>query len=155
MALATMLPVLRTPGGSRITWISLQKGEAAGQLSALPDDVYVLDGASEAPDLADTAAVIDGLDLVITTDTCVAHLAGAMGKPVWILLPHLADWRWMQAMDSSPWYPTARLFRQRAPGDWACVLDRASNELNLWAYGQNPSANSPHHSPQTHAMTMV
>jgi len=129
MALATMLPVLRTPGGSRITWISLQKGEAAGQLSALPDDVYVLDGASEAPDLADTAAVIDGLDLVITTDTCVAHLAGAMGKPVWILLPHLSDWRWMQQVETTPWYPTARLFRQPAAGDWGAVLERVIAEL--------------------------
>ena len=64
------------------------------------------------------------LDVVITTDTCIAHLAGAMGKPVWILLPHLADWRWMQASERTPWYPTARLFRQSAAGDWAGVVKR-------------------------------
>ncbi len=64
------------------------------------------------------------LDLVITTDTCIAHLAGAMGKPVWILLPHLSDWRWMEASERTPWYPTARLFRQRVAGDWAEVVER-------------------------------
>jgi ADP-heptose:LPS heptosyltransferase len=121
------LTVLRTPG---IDWVSLQKGEAAGQLSGLPDDIYILDAASEAPDLADTAAVIGGLDLVITTDTCIAHLAGAMGKPVWILLPHLSDWRWMQEMETTPWYPTARLLRQPTPGDWGAVVERAIAELN-------------------------
>jgi len=126
--LSTLLPVLRTPD---ITWISLQKGEAAGQISSLPDDVVLLDGASEAPDLADTAAVIDGLDLVISTDTSIAHLAGAMGKPVWILLPHLSDWRWMQEVERTPWYPTARLLRQPTPGDWRAVVERAICELAL------------------------
>ena len=70
------------------------------------------------------------LDLVITTDTCIAHLAGAMGKPVWILLPHLSDWRWMQQMETTPWYPTARLFRQSAPGDWDEVLERVIGQLS-------------------------
>jgi len=69
------------------------------------------------------------LDLVITTDTCIAHLAGAMGKPVWILLPHLSDWRWMQDRETTPWYPTARLFRQSDPGDWAGVLSRVVSKL--------------------------
>jgi ADP-heptose:LPS heptosyltransferase len=69
------------------------------------------------------------LDLVITTDTCIAHLAGAMGKPVWILLPHLSDWRWMQETESTPWYPTAQLFRQKVPGNWAGVVDRVCADL--------------------------
>jgi len=125
-ALETLLPVLRTPG---VTWVSLQKGEAAGQISALPEDVLVSDGASCALDLADTAAVIDALDLVITTDTCIAHLAGAMGKPVWILLPHLSDWRWMQKVETTPWYPTARLFRQPVAGEWSAVVERVVAEL--------------------------
>lgn len=79
--------------------------------------------------MAETAALVATLDLVITTDTCIAHLAGAMGKPVWILLPHLSDWRWMQQIETTPWYPTARLFRQRTPGDWAEVQERIIAEL--------------------------
>ena len=136
MRLATLLPLLRTPG---FTWISLQKGEAAAQLAALPDDVFVWDGSSRDLDLAETAALLATLDLVITTDTCIAHLAGAMGKPVWILLPHLADWRWMQERETTPWYPTARLLRQKTPGDWAPLVERAIEELRIFsqAFHQN------------------
>jgi tetratricopeptide (TPR) repeat protein len=125
--LSTLLPLLRTPG---ITWIALQKGPAAEQLAALPGDVPVVDGSSHDRDLAETAALMATLDLVITTDTCIAHLAGAMGKPVWILLPHLSDWRWMQRTEATPWYPTAKLFRQSAPGDWDGVLERVIGQLN-------------------------
>jgi tetratricopeptide (TPR) repeat protein len=121
MHLETLLPLLRSPG---ITWISLQKGPAAGQLGTLPGEVFVWDGSSQERDLAETAALVASLDLIITTDTCIAHLAGAMGKPVWILLPHLSDWRWMQEIETTPWYPTARLFRQRVAGDWNEVLER-------------------------------
>jgi len=119
MRLETLLPLLRAPGA---TWISLQKGEPAAQIAALPPDVRVVDGSSGDCDLAETAALLAGLDLVITTDTCVAHLAGAMGKPVWILLPHLGDWRWMQDRETTPWYPTVTLVRQCQPGDWSGVL---------------------------------
>jgi ADP-heptose:LPS heptosyltransferase len=98
-------------------------------LAALPSDVSVLDGSSNDRDLAETAALMATLDLVITTDTCIAHLAGAMGKPVWILLPHLSDWRWMQRTETTPWYPTARLFRQSAPGDWDGVMERVTGQL--------------------------
>jgi ADP-heptose:LPS heptosyltransferase len=125
--LATLLPLLRTPG---VSWIALQKGPPAEELSALPADLTVQDGSSLDRDLAETAALLATLDLVITTDTCIAHLAGAMGKPVWVLLPHLADWRWMLQTETTPWYPTARLFRQSVPGDWAKVLERVINELN-------------------------
>ncbi len=125
--LTTILPLLqRFP---RFEWISLQKGDATDQLRQLPDDVRVWDGASADRDLADTAALIATLDLVLTTDTCIAHLAGAMGKPVWILLPHLSDWRWMQEIETTPWYPTARLFRQSSPGDWGRVLEHVAAEL--------------------------
>jgi len=126
MRLSTLVPLLRAIDAN---WISLQKGEAAEQLASLPRDVCVQDGSSGERDLAETAALMATLDLVITTDTCIAHLAGAMGKPVWILLPHLADWRWMEATARTPWYPTARLFRQRAAGDWAEVLQRVMGEL--------------------------
>ena len=77
----------------------------------------------ELRDFADTAALLSALDLVVTVDTSVAHLAGALGKPVWVLLPHYPDWRWMLDRDDSPWYPTARLWRQPKPGDWISVLD--------------------------------
>ena len=123
----TLLPLLRTPG---FTWVSLQKGEAAEQLARLPDDVSVWDGSSRDGDFAETAALVATLDLVITTDTCIAHLAGAMGKPVWILLPHLADWRWMQERETTPWYPTARLIRQTTSEDWAGLVDRVVGELD-------------------------
>jgi tetratricopeptide (TPR) repeat protein len=126
MKLATWIPLLRTPG---VDWISLQKGEAAGQLAVLPEDVAVWDGCNGDRDLAETAAMMEQLDLVITTDTCIAHLAGAMGKPAWILLPYLADWRWMETVETTPWYPTARLVRQRVPGCWAEVLERVASEL--------------------------
>ena len=124
--LSTFLPLLSTVG---CTWVSLQKGDAARQIAALPSDVSVLDASSHDRDLAETAAFVASLDLVITTDTCIAHLAGAMAKPVWILLPHLADWRWMEQTDTSPWYPTARLFRQPRPGDWTSLIERIAAEL--------------------------
>jgi hypothetical protein len=125
--LPTLLPLLRVPG---VNWISLQKGAAAEQLDDLPGDVFVRGGSNHDRDLAETAALIAQLDLVITTDTCIAHLAGAMAKPVWILLPHLGDWRWMQQMDATPWYPTAWLLRQNTPGDWAGVLERVIAKLS-------------------------
>jgi hypothetical protein len=128
MRLKTLVPLLRAVDAN---WISLQKGEAAEQVAKLPDDVRVLDGSSGERDLTETAALIATLDLVITTDTCIAHLAGAMGKPVWILLPHLADWRWMEASERTPWYPTARLFRQKVAGDWAEVVGRVTGELRV------------------------
>jgi len=78
----------------------------------------------------DTAAVIANLDLVITIDTSIAHLAGALGKPVWVLLPHVPDWRWMLGREDSPWYPTMKLFRQKNPGDWPSVINTVYNELN-------------------------
>ncbi len=126
MKLATLLPLLRMVG---IDWISLQKGHASTQIATLPPDVHLHDGSSDDSDLADTAALVASLDLVITTDTCIAHLAGAMAKPVWILLPHLADWRWMQGMETTPWYPPARLLRQSSTGDWAGVVSRVIASL--------------------------
>ncbi len=129
MEFETLLPLLRSPG---VTWVSLQKGPAAQQLPAGIGDVFVWDGSSQDRDLAETGALAATLDLVITTDTSIAHLAGALGKPVWILLPHLGDWRWMQETESTPWYPTARLLRQPTPGNWASVIDRALGELALF-----------------------
>ena len=124
--LETLLPLLRTPG---FEWIALQKDHAVEQIAALPRDVCVVDGSSQEKDLAETAALIATLDAVVTTDTFVAHLAGAMAKPVWMLLPFLADWRWMQDRETTPRYPTVRLLRQQTPGDWTGVVARAAEEL--------------------------
>src|SRR5262249_24101502 len=85
--------------------------------------------AAEIADFADTAALIACCDLVISIDTSVAHLAGAMGKPVWVLLPYVPDWRWLLDRQYSPWYPTARLFRQRRFGDWPGVIRALHEEL--------------------------
>lgn len=134
--LETPLPLLRFEPA---TWISLQKGESARQLDSLPPGIRVLDGSSRDSDLAETAALIETLDLVITTDTCIAHLAGAMAKPVWILLPHLADWRWMQRIETTPWYPTATLFRQSNPGNWEELIDRALVYLTDYFSADSPA----------------
>ncbi|WP_159670837.1 tetratricopeptide repeat protein [Andreprevotia sp. IGB-42] len=88
--------------------------------------------AGELSDFDDTAALIAGMDLVISVDTAVAHLAGAMGKPVWVLLPVAPDFRWLLARDDSPWYPAARLFRQPAPGDWQSVITDVVQALHAW-----------------------
>jgi len=144
MRLATLLPLLRAVDA---TWISLQKGEAAEQLAALPHDfgidVCVWDGSSREQDLAETAALVAGLSRVITTDTSIAHLAGAMDKPVWILLPHPADWRWMQETETTPWYPSARLFRQTGPGDWPGVLERVIAAIEA-GFAAQTHRNAPH-----------
>jgi len=129
MQLKTLTPLLRT---REIEWVSLQKGSAAEQICELDEDVCVWDGSSGDRDLAETAALVAGLDLVITTDTSIAHLAGAMGKPVWVLLAHLADWRWGNEGETTPWYPTARLYRQEAPGNWEELLGRVRNDLEAW-----------------------
>jgi ADP-heptose:LPS heptosyltransferase len=89
----------------------------------------LVDWTDELNDMADTAALIENLDVVITADTVVAHLAGAMGKRVWILLPKVPDWRWLLERTDSPWYPTARLFRQQTRGDWADPVRLAADAL--------------------------
>ena len=81
---------------------------------------------------ADTAALISQLDLVISVDTSVAHLAGALGRPVWIALPFTPDWRWQMHRSDSPWYPQARLFRQSARGDWTDVVNAIASALDAW-----------------------
>ena len=91
----------------------------------------------ELNDFADTAAVIANLDLVITVDTAVAHLAGALGRPVWIMLPFAAEYRWLLGREDSPWYPTARLFRQPSPGDWHSVITDVARELRRQVRGKN------------------
>ncbi|WP_333183646.1 tetratricopeptide repeat protein [Microcoleus sp. B3-D7] len=111
-----------------VTFYSLQKEMSAGNRTLLTQ-IPVIDLSDNLNDFADTAAVISQLDLVICVDTAIAHLAGALGKPVWILLCFMPDWRWMLEREDSPWYPTARLFRQQTPGDWVGVCDRVKTAL--------------------------
>ena len=118
--------VLRTP---HVSFYSLQKGAAATQARTLTAEIRITDLEPYLLDFSDTAAIIANLDLVITVDTAVAHLAAAMGKPVWIILAHAPDWRWLRERTDSPWYPTARLFRQRSSGDWFDVLEQVKNAL--------------------------
>jgi hypothetical protein len=119
-------------GASGVAFVSLQKGvDHAGR--GILADAGVVDIGEELADFVDTAAVICLLDMVISVDTSVAHLAGAMGRPVWILLPFAPDFRWMLEREDSPWYPTARLWRQPQLGDWAVVMARARRELRAMA----------------------
>jgi ADP-heptose:LPS heptosyltransferase len=89
----------------------------------------LLDYTSDIRDFADTAAFMDNLDLIITIDSAVAHLAGALGKRVWVLLMLSPDWRWLLDREESPWYPTMRLFRQKNMGNWSEVVRRVASEL--------------------------
>ena len=118
-----------------VTFFSLQKGAAATQAVSPPVGMRLVDLSPHLHDFADTAAAIMALDLIITTDTSVAHLAGALGKPVWILLQYAADWIWLLDREDSPWYPTARLFRQPAPGAWSPVIERVVGELRRLVAG--------------------
>jgi hypothetical protein len=109
-----------------VCWISLQKGLGAEQLGAAGDCFRVRDFAAELDEASgpfmDTAAIMRNLDLVITSDTVNAHLAGALGVPVWVALPFVPDWRWLLNRSDTPWYPTMRLFRQGKAGDWPGVF---------------------------------
>jgi hypothetical protein len=110
-------------------FVSLQKPFAATDQPAVAQFPGLADISADLTDFGETAAVIAILDLVISVDTAVAHLAGAMGRPVWIMLPKASDWRWLLERDDSPWYPTARLFRQPTPGAWDPVIASVSTAL--------------------------
>jgi len=118
MPLALLAPLLSLPG---TTWYSLQKGPAESQAGQVSEarGMVPLDPASDFPR---DAALVDALDAVVSVDTSIAHLAGALGKPVFVLLPYAPDWRWGITGNRTPWYPTARLFRQPAIGDWASAV---------------------------------
>jgi hypothetical protein len=109
--------------------VSLQKGPAQAQIGAYWGRAPLVNLGPELRDFGDTMAVLDSLDLVVTVDTVVAHLAGAMGKPVWLMLPFAPDWRWQLDRADSPWYPTARLFRQAVPHQWDPVIAEITSRL--------------------------
>jgi Glycosyltransferase family 9 (heptosyltransferase) len=126
IALSRLAPLWSLEGTS---FVSVQRELREGDADALAGSARLRHFGDELTDFADTAAVLTLADLVISVDSAVAHLAGAMGRPVWILLPFSPDWRWMLAREDSPWYPTARLFRQPAIGDWASVIARVRDEI--------------------------
>ncbi|HTU59750.1 MAG TPA: glycosyltransferase family 9 protein, partial [Polyangiales bacterium] len=111
------------------TFISLQKDPRPQDRATLLDHPDMLDPTEELTDFVETAALISCLDVVVTVDTSVAHLSAALGRPTWILLPYDPDYRWLLGRDDSPWYPTARLFRQTETRDYGAVLDRVRGEL--------------------------
>lgn len=112
-----------------VSFYSLQKGGESSQANNLPKNMKFYDYTEEINDFSDTAAFIYNLDLVISVDTAVAHLTGALGKPVWTLIPYAPDWRWMLNRTDSPWYPTMRLFRQPSTGDWRSVISDVEDAL--------------------------
>ena len=148
--LKAFAPLGRIPG---VTLISLQKGPGVEQLADLPPGMVVetlgADFDSGPDAFVDTAAVMMHLDLIVTSDTAVAHLAGALGRPVWIALRHVPDWRWMIDHEDSPWYPTARLFRQTRPEEWNEVFERMARELAPTVATPRAFLQAPVLSPET------
>ena len=139
ITLDTMAPLGEVSG---VTFISLQKGGPAAQTASPPRGMVLHDFTADLHDFADTAALIDGLDLVISVDTAVAHLAGGLGKPVWLLNRFDTCWRWLLRRDDSPWYPTLRQFRQPKPGDWESVICAVRDALQRLAAGDRDQLRS-------------
>ena len=129
-SLSMFAPLANIPG---VRFFSLQKGAESWQSVIAPAGMELINLMPEARDFADLAGIIDNLDLVISVDTSVPHLAGAMGKPVWTLIPFIPDFRWMIEREDSPWYPTMKLFRQKTPRGWDEVLSRIATELRALA----------------------
>lgn len=112
-----------------VTFVSIQKGPQAAQAEARPPGLPLVDLSAEIRNFDDSAAILRVVDLLVSIDSSPVHLAGALGRPVWTLLPFAAEWRWMLTREDSPWYPTMRLFRQPSRGDWSSVLERVAREL--------------------------
>jgi len=130
--LSTLTPLLNADA----TFFSLQKDPRPADAAVLAGRRDVIRIADELGDFSDTAAVMEQLDLIISVDTSTVHLAGALGRPVWILLPYLPDWRWLLDRDTSPWYPTARLFRQNETRQWDTVIPRVQAALSEMVSGK-------------------
>lgn len=114
-----------------IKLFSLQKGPGTEQINNWPENLELINLGQKFEDFTDTAAAIENMDLTISVDTSVAHLAGAMGKATWLLIPYESDWRWMLEREDSPWYPTIRLFRQKQHGNWDDVFQSATEQLKI------------------------
>ena len=133
MRLAPLLNALEVPG---VQLYSLQKGPPEVELRTMNTEGRLIDLAPLLSDFADTAAAVEGLDLVVMTDSAVAHLTGALGRPIWVLVSVVGHWLGMRGRDDdNPWYPSMRIFRQSHPGEWGAALDRARQELAAVAAG--------------------
>ena len=130
LALEKLGPLLRLDG---IDFFRLPMDGGADDVRRLPAASVIIDHTEHIADFADTAALLTELDLIVSVDTAVAHLAGALGRPTWTLLPYVPDWRWGLEREDTPWYPTMRLFRQPALGNWDAVIERVVAELRAWA----------------------
>lgn len=128
--LATLAPLLGRPD---VEWHIIQRDIRDTDRAALRELDGLADHSAALTDFAETAALVSQLDLVVAVDTALAHLAGGLGKPAWIMLAHAADWRWMTGRSDTPWYPTLRLFRQPKPSDWDSVTREIARQLDLWA----------------------
>jgi ADP-heptose:LPS heptosyltransferase len=126
MPLAQLAPLV---GAAPAAFVSLQKPMPERDRETLARFPGMTDLADDLTDFGETAALMENLDLIITVDTSMGHLAGALGKPTWILIPKAADWRWMLDREDSPWYPSVRLFRQQKPGAWDGPIDRLRDAL--------------------------
>jgi tetratricopeptide (TPR) repeat protein len=126
IGLRPLMPLFSMPG---VQLIGIQKDLRAGDEEILREHPELIHLGNQLADFCDTAAIMSQLDLIISSDTAVVHLAGALGRPVWILLEFLPEWRWMLNREDSPWYPSARLFRQSEAGDWQSVVARVADEL--------------------------
>ena len=130
IALSRLEPLLSVPG---VTFVSLQREYREAELPALARNCQFCVSTRRSRISPIPPPSIGELDLVISVDTAVAHLAGAMGRPLWLLLPQIQDWRWMHERADSPWYPSARLFRQSQIGDWDSVIAAVAQELAAFA----------------------
>jgi FkbM family methyltransferase len=136
LSLSSLLPLWEVEG---VEFFALQKGKAESEIASLPTHATIENLGPSLNDYCETAAALTQLDLLITVDTSVAHLAGALGKPVWLLLPKPSDWRWLEQREDTPWYPTMRLFRQTQQRVWGDVVDRVKEALRIRVGVQAPA----------------
>lgn len=133
LSLSTFAPLAR----SGASFLAIQKGDPAAQAATPPEGMHVHALGDEIVDFDDTAAILELADLLISVDSSPVHLAGALGRPVWTLLPFVPDWRWLMEREDTPWYPSMQLFRQHAIGAWDDVIERVAAALTDWAAGAN------------------
>jgi hypothetical protein len=120
---------------SGATFLSIQKGPSEGAAVAPPAGMSLVNLSPDIRDFDDTAAILAVADLLISVDSSPVHLAGALGRPAWVMLPFSPEWRWLVGREDTPWYPSVRLFRQSSPGDWPGVIQGMAQELASWRPG--------------------